>query len=416
MVKSTLINRNFVSFKQLYGNSRMAAILALGFSSGLPIGMIGGTLQAWLNDSGVQLRELGFVNLIRLPYSLKFLWAPILDRFQISSLGRRRGWIVFTQLACLAALIALGQINPKEAGILVVILAAVVAFLSASQDIAVDAYRTEILNKEEYGAGASTAILGYRIGAMLFAGGLTLILADTIPWSLVYIVIPSFLVIGTIAALRSKEPEVTTKPRTLREALIIPIKDILERPAALEILAFIILYKLGDNLASAITIPFYQNLGFSKGEIGIMSKWFGSLSAIFGGIYGGTLLARKGLKTCLFAFGLCQMLGTTLFALLALSGKSQAMLAIAIVGENLFAGMAAAAQVALLTSLCRTGFSASQYALLTSLASISIVLAGSNSGVLVEMMGWTNFFFLCTILGIPSLLLLSFRFTRWQLQ
>jgi len=395
----------------LFLRPQMALIFALGFSSGLPLALTGGTLQAWMTDEKVDLKAIGAYALVGIPYTWKFVWAPLLDRF-VPPLGRRRGWMIVWQAALVLALVALSFLKPAQQPVYVAMAATLVAFASASQDIAIDAYRTEILEPTDFSAGASVNVFGYRM-AMLASGSLALILADHFAWSFVYRVMAASMFVGMIAALVGPEPRIElARPRSLGEAVLVPLRDYFGRKGALEMLAFIVLYKFGDNLASSMTMPFYMKMGFTKTEIGVIGKTVGMVATIVGGFVGAGLLVRLGLKRALWFFGFLQAFSTAGFWLLARVEPTRALLSGVIGFENLTGGMGASAYAALLMTLCNKRFTATQYALLTSLMAVMVKGAGAASGFLAARFGWEIYFLICVFSAAPGMLLLL-RYDAW---
>ncbi len=393
-------------------SARMLVAFAMGFACGMPLLLTGSVLQAWMTEEGVDLATIGLFALVGLPYTLKFLWAPFMDRYTPAFLGRRRGWLLVIQIALMFAIIGLGLTSPLESPWVVAVAAFLVTFFSASQDIVVDAYRRETLADEELGLGSSLYVNGYRIG-MLLAGSGGLILADFVSFSTVYLLLGLTMLVGVVTTLLAREPVVQEgTPRTLREAVLDPFVDYFARPEALWILAFILLYKIGDTMASAMTVPFYLDLGFSKTEIGAVAKLFGLWATILGGLAGGIIMLRTGIYRALWVFGFLQAFSTAGFAVLALLGPNIMGLAGVIAFENLSGGMGTAAYVAFMASLTNKRFTATQYALLTSLMGIPRVLASAPTGYIAEVIGWEGFFVLCALIAIPGLLILR-RFSAW---
>lgn len=391
----------------------MLVAFAMGFACGMPLLLTGSVLQAWMTEQGIDLSVIGLFALVGLPYTLKFLWAPLLDRFTLPWLGRRRGWLLVVQLALMAAIVWLGFSNPLENPWLVASIAFLVTFFSASQDIAVDAYRREDLKDEELGLGSSLYVNGYRLG-MLLAGSGGLILADLFTFRTVYLLLGATMLVGVVTTLLAREPQVAAgTPRTLREAVVEPFHDYFVRPEALLILLFILFYKVGDSMAAAMTTPFYLEMGFSKTEIGSVAKLFGFWATIIGGLAGGLVILRIGINRSLWMFGILQAASTACFALLVWAGHDLAWLAAVIAFENLSGGMGTAAYVAFMASLTNKRFTATQYALLSSLMGIPRVLASAPTGLMVEQMGWDTFFIACSLMALPGLLLLQ-RFAPWQ--
>jgi len=393
-------------------SGRMMVAFAMGFACGLPLLLTGSVLQAWMKEEGVDLATIGLFALVGLPYTLKFLWAPVVDRYTLPLLGRRRGWLLTVQVVLMLAIIALGMTNPVQSPWVVAGVAFLVTFFSASQDIVVDAYRREDLADEELGLGSALYVNGYRMG-MLLAGGGGLILADIVSFATVYLLLGLTMLVGVVTTLLAREP-VTAQgtPRTLREAVVEPFKEYFRRPEALWILAFILLYKLGDTMASAMTTPFYLDMGFSKTEIGAVVKLFGFWATILGGLAGGMIILRTGIQRSLWTFGILQAVSTAGFAVLSLLGPSLAGLATVIAFENLSAGMGTAAYVAFMASLTNKRFTATQYALLSSLMGVPRVLASAPTGYMAQHLGWEGFFILCTLIAVPGLLILR-RFSAW---
>jgi len=384
-------------------------MVVFGFSSGLPFALTGGTLQAWMTVSAVNLRTMGIFSAIGLPYALKFLWSPLMDRFTVPWLGRRRGWIICMQVLLLAAIVAMAFASPEHALGLLAFLAFSVAFLSASQDIVIDAYRTDLLQEAERGAGTAVYVTGYRI-AMLVSGAGALILSDRVGWRNTYLVMAFVMVVGMIGTFVGPEPDGAWRaPRTLRQAVWGPLKDFLSRNHAIAILVFIVFYKLGDAYASSLTTAFLiGGMGFSRSDVGEVNKAFGMVSVIVGAGIGGSLMVRLGLFRALLYFGILQAVSILSFSALALVGKSYSMLVFAVGFENLTGGMGTSAFVAFLMGLCDHRYSATQFALLSSLAVLGRVLISLSSGFAVELMGWPNFFLLATLSALPGLAVLWF--------
>jgi len=391
---------------------RMLIALAMGFASGLPLLLTLSVLQAWMKEEGVDLGTIGLFALVQLPYTLKFLWAPVMDRFTLPFLGRRRGWLLVFQVLLMLAIMTLGMTNPVADPVMVAFCALLVTFFSASQDIVVDAYRREALADEELGLGSSLYVNGYRIG-MLLAGGGGLILADVFSFQTVYLLLGLTMCIGIATTLLAPEPpEAAGAPRTLRAAVIEPFIEYFRRPEALWILAFILLYKIGDTMASAMTTPFYLDLGFTKTEIGAVVKLFGFWATIAGGLMGGVLILRTGIYRALWYFGILQAVSTAGFAVLAQVGDQIAALAAVIAFENLSGGMGTAAYVAFMAAMTDKRFTATQYALLSSLMGVPRVLASAPTGYLAEWLGWFSFFAFCALIAVPGMLILR-RFRPW---
>jgi len=391
----------------------LVTVALLGFTSGVPLILTQSTLQAWMRSTGVDLKTVGLFALAGLPYTLKFLWSPLMDRYRPPFLGRRRGWILLMFAALMAMLAWLACSDPHAHLNRVAILALGIAFFSASADINVDAYRTELLPGKLLGPGTSLHITGYRVG-MVVAGALALVLADRMSWRMVYLVMALFLVPGAIATFLAPEPEGARAPRSLREAVVEPFAEFLRRRKSLEVLAFILLYKLGDNLCTALNVPFLLDLGFSRTEIGLATKGVGMACLIGGGLVGGLLMARWSLIRSLWFFGVLQMVSMSGHLALALVGRNHALLLLTIAVENSIFAMGTVAYLALIQRCCDLKSTATQFALLSSLSAFARVLFASPAGYLVELAGWPVYFGVCMGLAIPGLLLLR-RFGLWEL-
>ena len=392
---------------------RMFVSFLMGFACGLPLLLTSTVLQAWMKDEGVDLTMIGLMALVGIPYTLKFLWAPFFDRFTISSLGRRRGWLLVAQLALAFSIAGLGFSDPGQKPVMMVCAALLVTFFSASQDIVVDAYRREDLADAELGLGSSLYINGYRVGMLLASGG-GLILADHLPFTMVYGIMAACLLPGIITTMLTPEPLITEgKPKTMKEAVIEPLAEYFSRENALLILAFILLYKIGDTMASAITTPFYLDIGFSKTEIGAVVKIFGFWATLAGSLIGGVLMLRMGINRALWIFGFLQAISTAGFAFLAHIGYNVPVLSGVIAFENLTAGMGTAAYAAFMGSITNKRFTATQYALLSSLMGVPRVLASAPTGFMAKHMGWESFFVFCVLVAVPGMLLLL-KFAPWH--
>ena len=385
---------------------RMLVAFLMGFSGGLPLLLTWGVLQAWMTEKGVDLTWIGMISLVQIPYTWKFLWAPFIDRFVPPFLGRRRGWLLIAQIALMFAIVGLGYSDPVKNTGLMIVAAVLVAFFSATQDIVIDAYRREDLSDEELGLGSSMYVYGYRLGMLLASGG-GLIMADHISFSQVYFLMSLCMLPGIITTLLTPEPElVSGVPRTMKEAVVNPFVDYFNRNGALWILVFILLYKIGDTMASGITMPFYLETGFTKTEIGTIVKFFGTAATLIGAFLGGLLLLKLGIHRGLWIFGILQALSTAGFAILARIGYNITMLSGVIAFENLSSGMGTAAFVAFMASITNKKFTATQYALLTGIMGLSRQLASSVTGFMAKNMGWHSFFVFCTLIAIPGMLLL----------
>jgi len=384
----------------------MLVAFLMGFACGMPLLLTSTLLQAWMTDQGVDLATIGFFSLVGLPYTVKFLWAPVFDRFTLPFLGRRRGWLLVMQLLLILALAGLGLTDPGQTPWLVALAAFFVTLFSASQDIVVDAYRREDLTDNQLGLGSSFYVSGYRLG-MLVAGSGGLILADYLSFDCVYLLMAASLVLGVATTLLCREPPLTRgAPCTFREAVVEPFADYFSRDRALWLLLFILLYKIGDQMASTLTTPFYLSLGFTKTQIGAVAKLSGICSAIAGGLLGGAILLRIGIIRSLWLFGILQAVGILSFTALALIGCSLPGLVIAIAVEQLTSGMGTSAYVAYMASLTNRRFTATQYALLSSCMGVPRVIFAAPAGWLADLAGWPLFFLGCAAAAVPGLLLL----------
>ena len=395
------------AYLEIFRNRRIAVVLLFGFSSGIPLALTGSTLQAWLTVSNVDIQTIAWFSWIGVPYLVKFLWSPLMDRFTPRWLGRRRGWMLAAQLALTLGIVGMGLTSPERSLLLLGLLALYVAFASASQDIVVDAYRTDLLAPQERGMGAAVGVLGYRI-AILVSGGLALILADQIGWRSTFLLMALVMGVGILTSLFAPEPQTpTATPRTLQAAVVEPLKDFFSREGAILLLLLITLYKFGDALAATLTTAFLiRGVGFSPTDVGVINKGLGLLALLTGALIGGMLLTRLSLYRALMWFGWLQAVSNLSFMFLAWAGNSYAWLVFAVGFENLASGMGTAAFVAFAMSLCNHRFSATQYALLSALASLGRVLFGPVTGEAVVLMGWANFFFITFLAALPGLGLL----------
>jgi MFS transporter, PAT family, beta-lactamase induction signal transducer AmpG len=395
----------------VFEDRKMAYLMLLGFSSGLPLYLTGPTLQAWLTVDGVDYATIGLLSLVALPYSLKFLWSPLLDRFTLPILGRRRGWIAASQVLLLGAIAAMALGRPEQSVALLAALALTVAFLSATQDIAIDAYRADVLTEREMGAGAGVTVFGYRI-AMILAGGGAVALADFASWPRVYLVMAGCMLIGLAAAARAPEPDRPgTPPTSLTEAVARPFGEFWRRHGSAQpiaILAFIAVYKLGDNVVGNMTTTFLVETGFSLTEIGLVRGVMGVAATIAGVLVGGAFLSRLGILRALWVFGLIQAATNILYLALAEAGRNMALMIGTVNLEYFAQGLGTSALVAFLMSLCNRRFTATQYALLSSFMAISRDLGSSPSGIIAQATGWPLFFLISIVLAIPGLALV-----RW---
>jgi MFS transporter, PAT family, beta-lactamase induction signal transducer AmpG len=401
------------SFCRTILSFRMLVAFMMGFSCGLPLLLTITVLQAWMKEEGIDLAVIGMMALVGLPYTVKFLWAPFLDRFTLPFLGRRRGWLLTAQVALTCSIAGLGLTRPAASPWTVAFVAFLVTFFSASQDILVDAYRREDLTDEELGLGSSLYINGYRLG-MLAASGGGLILADHISFRFVYGIMAAGMLPGLITTLFAREPKVTEGlPASMKEAVLDPLTEFLSRDGAILILAFIFLYKIGDTMAYAMTTPFYLDIGFSKSQIGTVVKLFGFWATLGGGFIGGVMMLKLGISRSLWIFGILQAVSTGFFAVLAKIGPSIPLLSGVIAFENISGGMGTAAYAAYMASITNKKFTATQYALLSSLMGVPRVLVSAPTGFLVKLTNWEVYFIICTLIAIPGLLLLC-RVAPWR--
>jgi PAT family beta-lactamase induction signal transducer AmpG len=405
------------TWREALFNRRMLICVFTGFSSGMPLYLLINLLPAWMRSEGVDLKTIGFFTLIQLPYTWKFLWSPVLDRYAFPMLGRRRGWMLVTQLALLASIPLFGHLAPRDDAWTIAYLAAAVAFLSASQDIVLDAYRRELLPTAELGLGNAIHVNAYRISSLV-PGALALILADHLPWSSVYWITALFMLPGVALTLVIAEPHLARRgPRTLAEAVIEPFREFLARAGWKEaglVLAFIFLYKLGDSMATALATPFYLDMGFTKSDIGIIAKNAGLWASVGGGLLGGLWMLRIGINRGLWLFGVVQLVSILGFAWLAYEARpDKVLLAVVIAFEALGVGLGTAAFTAYIARATDPRYTATQYALFTSLAAVPRSIVNAMTGVIVEQTGWFHFFLLCTLLALPGMLLLL-RVAPWN--
>ena len=387
-----------VALSKLYTSPRVAPLLALGFASGLPLALTGGTLQAWATIEQVSLQEIGFLTLVGTAYTLKFLWAPLVDRYAPPWLGRRRGWMVLMQVLLALGLLAMGSLSPGKSLWLLAFVAVFVAFCSATQD--------------ERGAGAALSVLGYRL-AMLVSGGLALILADQwLGWGLTYLLMGALMLLVALASFWAPEPEVAAQtPRSLKQAVLEPFREFFGRPEAVTVLVLIVLYKLGDAFAGALSTTFLiRAAGYTATEVGTVNKLFGLAATIVGALAGGALMARLGLYRSLMLFGVLQAVSNLGFWVISVGPHNVWLMAAGVGIENLCGGMGTAAFVALLMGLCNQQFSATQFALLSALSAVGrTYLAGPLTPQMVQVAGWPVFFLLTVLIALPALWLLHWR-------
>ncbi|MGB5491715.1 MAG: AmpG family muropeptide MFS transporter [Woeseiaceae bacterium] len=397
------------SFKEAVLNRRMLICVFTGFTSGLPLYVLFQLVPGWLRVEGVGLAEIGFFALVQFPYTWKFLWSPVMDRFTLPFLGHRRGWMLLTQIALLASMGVMGFIKPDLSLLTVAYLSVAVAFFSASQDIVLDAYRRELLPDVELGLGNSVHVQAYRLSGLV-PGALGFILADHFDWHIVFIIVALFMLVGIIMTLVIDEAIAEpTPPKTMRDAVILPFRDFIGRAGlgpALLVLAFLFLYKLGDNMATALQSPFFIDIGFTLTQIGAIAKTAGLIAAIVGGMVGGFVMVKLPINRALWLFGVVQIVSILGFAALSQMGANPWMLGVVVAFEYLGVGLGSAALIAFMARTTNPAFAATQLALFTALASVPRVFANSVTGLIVEQTGWTTFFILCTVLALPGMLLL----------
>lgn len=390
-------------------NQRMLICVFTGFSSGMPLYVLFQLVPAWLREGGVSLTDIGLFALVGIPYTWKFLWAPFMDRYVPPLLGRRRGWMLLSQLALLVSIGVLGMYQPEQSIGVIAWIAVAVAFFSASQDVVLDAYRREILPDEELGLGNAIHVQAYRISSLI-PGALAFILADFLPWSSVFWITAGFMAVGLAMTVLVNEPETDIpEDQGLRHAIVAPFKEYIHRrgwKGLLMVLAFMFLYKIGDNMATALSTPFYLDMGFTKTQIGLVAKNAALWPAIIGGLLGGVIMIRLGINRSLWIFGVVQVLSILGYAILASNGPVLWMLAAVIGFEYLGVGMGTAAFTAFIAKETSRTYAATQFALFTALAALPRTFANASTGAIVEVIGWVDFFLLCAVLAIPGMLLL----------
>lgn len=396
----------FLDVLAVFRSRRIAVIFALGFSSGLPLLLTGQTLTAWMTTEGVSLTTIGAFSLVGLPYTFKWAWAPLLDRYRLPWLGRRRGWLALTQLLLLFAIAAMGSVDPVATPGALALLAVTVAFLSASQDVVVDAYSTDVLPPEQRAAGSAMNVMGYRV-AMLVTGTLALILADHLPWRTIYWLLAALQGCGLMATYFAEEPaHGSPPPSSLAVAIGKPFGLLLRQPGVVVVLLFVALYRFGDYQAQALVISFLkQGMGFTLTEVATINKVCGLIGTLLGGVVAGVVVGRLGVRRMLLVFGLLQATTNFGYVVLALGGKSLIVFGGAVFVDYLANAMGTAAFVAYLMSLCDRSVSATQYALLTSLSSVGLRVFGFTTGYLQGSVGWPGFFACTAGMALPGLAL-----------
>ncbi|WP_432786374.1 Anhydromuropeptide permease [Oligella sp. MSHR50489EDL] len=406
----------FYKYIQPYLSPRVLPLFLLGIASGLPLALSGGTFQAWATVSNVSLQQIGFLTLVGMAYTFKFIWAPFIDRYVPPFMGRRRGWMAITQLGLALVLVSMGLLNPAEHLLLLAVLATLLAFLSATQDIAFDAYSAEVLPPEERAAGAAIRTLGYRVG-MIISGGLALILAPLwLGWGGTYMLMGAIMALSAVASFLAPEPNEVQKPRSLEEAFVLPFKEFFARPEAWALLLLIVLYKLGDAFAGALSTTFLiRGAGFAPELIGTVNKILAVVATIIGALVGGSLMSQWGTYRSLMIFGILQAVSNFGYYVVALFPGHVPIMAVVVGIENICGGLGTAAFVALVMGLCDVRYTATQFALLTALASVGrVFLAGPLTPPIVEAFGWANFYLITVLIALPGLILLRFYKARIQ--
>ncbi len=414
--------KTIAAVKAAVGDSRMFLMLCFGISCGLPYILTKSPLQAWMTLSQVNLKTIGIFALVGLPYTLKFLWAPVVDHFVPPFLGRRRGWAMLFSVAAAFALLFLSMADPTQSLSQIAFLAVLLSFFGASQDIVVDAYRAELWSKEKdkLGLANSVHIGGYLASIRWVGNAMALVFADSMGWPNTFRVMACIQLLGAVSAFVAPEPPAMVGPDglpapkpTFAESVYMPLVDFFKRTYAVEFLIFILLYKLGDSLAGTLFTPFYLKMGFTQTEIGLVAKPIGIFATIGGGILGGILMLRFGTFKSLVGFGVLQALSTAAFAILTLTGPNLWALGSVIAFENLTSGMGTAAYATFMMSLCTASFTATQYALMTSFMAVPGSLIGASAGFLAEALGWGGFFFFGAVAAVPGILILG-RYKKWQ--
>jgi MFS transporter, PAT family, beta-lactamase induction signal transducer AmpG len=398
-----------VKLFDVFRSRRVLVLTLLGFSSGLPLLVSGQILTAWMTEEGVNLKTIGAFSLVALPYTFKWAWAPLLDRFRLPFLGRRRGWILVLQLGLMASIAFMGSLNPKEAPAAMALAAVVVAFMSASQDVVIDAFNADTLKPVERAAGMATFVTGYRVGALV-TGTLGLIMGDYLPWQTIYWALAACMTIGVIGTILAREPEeAASRPTSLFQAVWLPLKLFFSRRGIVLVVLFIGLYRLGDAFGQQMLIPFLKGgVGFSFTEIGMLNKLLGFAGAVVGGVTCGLVVARWGIKRCLYLFGALQASTNFLYVALALTGKSLVVFGCAVFVDNTANTMGTGVFVAYLMSLTDRSVSATQYALMTALSTLGARLFSYLSADVVERVGWSGFWTGTALMFVPAALLLLF--------
>lgn len=416
--------KKWLTAARIYMDKRMLTMIALGFSSGFPLLLVFGTLNLWLKDAGISYAAIGLFSLVKTPYSFKWAWSPLIDRIRLPlfcRLGRRRGWALFTQIILMLSIFCMSTVNPSASPLTMAFFAVLVTIASASQDIVLDAYRIESFSSKEQGAGVAIFVLGYRFG-LIFSGAGAIWMASVMSWNNVYIIMSLGAIIGMIAILCSKEPAQNEKKaqisysgplrkrikKFLLTAVYDPFKDFMRKSDWGIILLFIFFYRMSDAYMGPMAYPFYDDMGFSKVEIAYVSKLYGMIATILGGIAGGLIINRFGIMKSLFWFGVLQGITNLMFVAQSYAGHNIYLLTVTISLDNISAGMGTTALVAYLSSLCNIAYTATQYALLSSLMSFARDVFAATSGFLADRVSWDIFFFITALMIIPGLILLAY--------
>ena len=416
--------KKWLTAARIYLDKRMLTMVALGFSSGFPLLLVFGTLNLWLKDAGISYAAIGLFSLVKTPYSFKWAWSPLIDRIKLPlfcRLGRRRGWALFTQIILMLSILCMSTVNPSASPLTMAFFAVLVTIASASQDIVLDAYRIERFTAKEQGAGVAIFVLGYRFG-LIFSGAGAIWMASVMSWNNVYVIMSLGALVGMVAILCSKEPAQDSKKtqisysgslrkrikKFLLTAVYDPFKDFMRKPDWAVILLFIFFYRMSDAYMGPMAYPFYDDIGFSKVEIAYVSKLYGMIATILGGIAGGLIINRFGIMKSLFWFGVLQGITNLMFVAQSYAGHNIYLLTVTISLDNISAGMGATALVAYLSSLCNIAYTATQYALLSSLMSFARDVFAATSGFLAAKVSWDIFFFITALMVIPGLILLAY--------
>lgn len=400
--------------RDILASPKMVAIMALGAASGFPNQITESAMQAWLKDSGINLATIGVLTYVSLPYLFKFLWAPLMDRFPLPLLGRRRGWILLTQVALAAAIAAFAVQNPATWLTPITICAIAIVFFSATQDIVIDAYRTDVSQPSERGLAAAANNLGYRTSAWL-ASAFALVVADWVGWEPAFLILAVVMLAFCVATALAPEPHYAHQPpRTLKESVVVPLRELLATPSAAALILLVVLFKVGDAFALRLFTPFMMDVGFSKTEIALVLKAIFTTSAIIGAILGGVLMVRLGLLRSMLIFGVLQTLSNFLYYGLALTGKSYPLMVIAVGVDNIAGAMGNIASVALMMALCDVRYSAFQYALLSAFALTPRYVLGGPAGYIAQQGGWDTYYIVSVLLAVPGLLLVWFMRDKIQ--